>query len=286
MAKLKTEDSEYYWCAVEIGNNLIVDESKYLYLSVTAGTPGLRVDQQEVTGVEGGCVSVQCHYNESSSMKKWCRAEGSCVEVNSNKSERAEIKDNRSENVFIVTMRELNREDTGWYWCAAGELQIPVHINVTQKTTTPTVTTPPCTSPPVGSAVTPATSTEPSSHKRTAATGYLSSSPPTATNDNNFSELTVVLMTSGALLLLLVAVAVVTWKLWKKHGESARANAGAREGGTSELTTVHPEEEVTYSTVFTNARSSSRRMNSPQSQPSENPAGEVMYCSVILQNPQ
>ncbi|XP_064189994.1 polymeric immunoglobulin receptor-like isoform X2 [Anguilla rostrata] len=142
MAKLKTEDSEYYWCAVEIGNNLIVDESKYLYLSVTAGTPGLRVDQQEVTGVEGGCVSVQCHYNESSSMKKWCRAEGSCVEVNSNKSERAEIKDNRSENVFIVTMRELNREDTGWYWCAAGELQIPVHINVTQKTTTPTVTTP------------------------------------------------------------------------------------------------------------------------------------------------
>ncbi|KAG5849828.1 hypothetical protein ANANG_G00075840 [Anguilla anguilla] len=92
-------------------------------------------------------------------------------------------------------------------------------------------------------------------------------------------------MTSGALLLLVVAVAVVTWKLWKKHGESAQANARAR-GGTNELTTVHPEQEVTYSTVFTKTRSSSRRMNSPQSQPSENPAGEVMYCSVILQNPQ
>ncbi|XP_035269071.1 polymeric immunoglobulin receptor-like [Anguilla anguilla] len=201
MAKLKTEDSGYYWCAVEIRNNLTPDKRKYLYLSVTAGTPGLWVDQQEVTGVEGGCVSVQCHYNESSSMKKWCRAEGSCVEVNSNKSERAEIKDDLFKNVFNVTMRELNREDAGWYWCAAGELQIPVHINVTEETTTPTVTR-------------------------------------------------LVLMTSEALLLLVVAVAVVIWRLWKKHGESAQANARAREGGTNELTTVHPEEEVTYSTVL------------------------------------
>ncbi|XP_035269149.1 polymeric immunoglobulin receptor-like [Anguilla anguilla] len=141
MAKLKTENSGYYWCAVKIGGHLTVDEGKYLYLSVTAGTPGLWVDQQEVTGVEGGRVSVQCHYNDPSSTKKWCRAEGSCVEVNSAKSGRSEIKDDRSENVFIVTMRELNREDTGWYWCAAGELQIPVHITVTQKPTTTTVTT-------------------------------------------------------------------------------------------------------------------------------------------------
>ncbi|KAG5849895.1 hypothetical protein ANANG_G00076540, partial [Anguilla anguilla] len=134
MTKLKTEDSGYYWCCVDIKG--VGDDGTYLYLDVTAGTPGLWVDQQEMTGVEGSHASVQCHYNEPSSMKKWCRAEGACVEVNSGRSD---IKDNRSKKVFIVTMRELNREDAGWYWCAAGELQIPVHITVTQKTTTTTV---------------------------------------------------------------------------------------------------------------------------------------------------
>ncbi|KAJ8339666.1 hypothetical protein SKAU_G00342990 [Synaphobranchus kaupii] len=141
MKKLKTGDSGYYWCAVEIKDKWTEDESSYLYLWITAGTPGLWVDQQEVTGVEGGHVSVQCHYNELYDRKSWCRAGGSCVEVSSGKSGRSEIKDVSSKKVFNVTMRELNREDTGWYWCAAGELQIPVHITVTQKTTTTTVTT-------------------------------------------------------------------------------------------------------------------------------------------------
>ncbi|XP_061086573.1 polymeric immunoglobulin receptor-like [Conger conger] len=139
MRKLQLKDSGYYWCAVEIQG--AQDKGAYLYLSVTAGTPGLWVEQQEVAGVEGGHVSVPCHYNEPRSMKKWCRIEGSCVEVNSGKSGRSEMKDDRSKKVFTVTVRELNTEDTGWYWCAAGKLQIPVHLTVTQKTTTATVTT-------------------------------------------------------------------------------------------------------------------------------------------------
>ncbi|XP_061095029.1 polymeric immunoglobulin receptor-like [Conger conger] len=139
MRKLKMKDSGYYWCAVEIQH--APDKGAYLHLSVTAGIPGLWVEQQEVAGVEGGHVSVPCHYNEPSSMKKWCRIEGSCVEVNSGKSGRSEMKDDRSKKVFTVTMRELNMEDTGWYRCAAGELQIPVHLTVTQKTTMTTVTT-------------------------------------------------------------------------------------------------------------------------------------------------
>ncbi|XP_061095025.1 polymeric immunoglobulin receptor-like [Conger conger] len=139
MRKLQMMDSGYYWCAVEIQRG--GDKRAYLHLSVTADTPGLWVEQQEVAGVEGGHVSVPCHYNEPSSMKKWCRIEGSCVEVNSGESGRSEMKDDRSKKVFTVTVRELNMEDTGWYWCAAGELQIPVHLTVTQKTTTTTVTT-------------------------------------------------------------------------------------------------------------------------------------------------
>ncbi|XP_061086571.1 polymeric immunoglobulin receptor-like [Conger conger] len=139
MRKLQMMDSGSYWCAVEIQR--AGDKGAYLYLSVTAGTPGLWVKQQEVAGVEGGHVSVLCHYNEPRRMKMWCRIGGSCVPVNSGKSGRSELKDDRSKKVFTVTVRELNMEDTGWYWCAAGKLQIPVHLTVTQKTTTATVTT-------------------------------------------------------------------------------------------------------------------------------------------------
>ncbi|KAJ8339669.1 hypothetical protein SKAU_G00343020 [Synaphobranchus kaupii] len=147
MKKLKMDDSGYYWCAVKKKDYLNVDEGSRLYLSVTAGTPGLWIDQQEVTGVEGGHVSVQCYYNELYDSKSWCRAGGSCVEVSSGKSGRSEIKDVSSKKVFNVTMRELNREDTG---CP--------------------------------------------------------------------SDIKIVLMALG-ILLLAVAVAMVTWRLWKRHGQ-------------------------------------------------------------------
>ncbi|KAJ8339679.1 hypothetical protein SKAU_G00343120 [Synaphobranchus kaupii] len=85
----------------------------FVEFATEKGTPGLWVDQQEVTGVEGGDVSVQCHYNEPYDRKSWCRAGGSCVEVSSGKSGRTDIKDVSSKKVYIVTMRELNRKDTG-----------------------------------------------------------------------------------------------------------------------------------------------------------------------------
>ncbi|KAJ8279923.1 hypothetical protein COCON_G00069890 [Conger conger] len=225
----KMKDSGYYWCAVEIQH--APDKGAYLHLSVTADTPGLWVEQQEVAGVEGGHVSVPCHYNEPSSMKKWCRIEGSCVEMNSGKSikyGRSEMKDDRSKKVFTVTVRELNMEDTGWYWCAAGELQIPVHLTTTNK------------------------------------------SP---------SDLTIILMALG-MLLLVAAVATVTWKLRKRH-KGVQPHTGAREDRSNELTTAVSEDEVTYSTVFTNTQSSSHRISPHQSQTSENHADEVLYSSVI-----
>ncbi|XP_061086572.1 uncharacterized protein LOC133121425 [Conger conger] len=166
MRKLQMKDSGHYWCAVEIQGAR--DKKAYLYLSVTAGPPGLWVEQQEVAGVEGGHVSVPCHYNEPRSMKMWCRIGGSCVEVNPGKSGRSEIKDDRSKKVFTVTVRELNMEDTGWYWCIAGELQIPVHLTVTQKTTTATVTT-------------SATSSKPSTSNHSTVSTPLSPVPATTT---------------------------------------------------------------------------------------------------------
>lgn len=35
-----------------------------------------------------------------------------------------------------VTMSGLKMEDSGWYWCVEGALQMPVHLSVRERPTT------------------------------------------------------------------------------------------------------------------------------------------------------
>ncbi|XP_072567698.1 polymeric immunoglobulin receptor-like [Paramormyrops kingsleyae] len=134
---LKSEDSGYYWCGVEISGGSAVGTP--VYLSVTEGSPELSVDKQEMTGVEGDSVSVQCHSEYYYSLS-WCRMGGSCITRSSGLDGRPVlIRVDRVKKVFIVTMRGLERKDTGWYWCDDnGYQQIPVHITVSQRTATKT----------------------------------------------------------------------------------------------------------------------------------------------------
>ncbi|KAJ8276885.1 hypothetical protein GJAV_G00068990 [Gymnothorax javanicus] len=238
MTNLKS--SGHYWCAVQIGGLLQADERSYLRLTVTEDTPGLWVEQQEVVGVEGGSVSVLCHYDESRSTREWCRAKGPCVNATSGKSGRSEITDERTKTVFNVTVRDLTSEDTGWYWCTAEELQIPVHISVMLKTTTTMVTASQSSasitvlSPPTAPATTnkpstltkPAMATEPSTPtKPETATGTLNSkqfmTPPSFPAIINYNksplDLRTLIPTVLGTLLLVLAVATVTWTLWKIH---------------------------------------------------------------------
>ncbi|XP_048866329.1 polymeric immunoglobulin receptor-like [Brienomyrus brachyistius] len=139
MNNLQTGDSNYYWCGVEISRGSAV--GTWMQLSVTAGSPGLSVDKQEVTGVEGDSVTVQCRYTDSYSQKRWCKVRRSCVSRSWGLDGRPVlITDDRENNVFSVTMRGLERKDTGWYWCDTGNVQIPVHITVSLRTTTTTST--------------------------------------------------------------------------------------------------------------------------------------------------
>uniref|UniRef100_A0A3B4FVK0 Ig-like domain-containing protein n=1 Tax=Pundamilia nyererei TaxID=303518 RepID=A0A3B4FVK0_9CICH len=39
----------------------------------------------------------------------------------------------RDPDVSTVTMTGLRSEDSGWYWCSEGDIQIPVYLNVTEK---------------------------------------------------------------------------------------------------------------------------------------------------------
>uniref|UniRef100_A0A3B5KGZ4 Immunoglobulin domain-containing protein n=1 Tax=Takifugu rubripes TaxID=31033 RepID=A0A3B5KGZ4_TAKRU len=38
--------------------------------------------------------------------------------------------------IFTVTMSGLKMEDSGWYWCSRGDLQMPVQIIVREKPST------------------------------------------------------------------------------------------------------------------------------------------------------
>ena len=42
----------------------------------------------------------------------------------------------RNPGVFTVTLSGLRTEGSGWYWCVKGDLQMPVHITVTEKPAT------------------------------------------------------------------------------------------------------------------------------------------------------
>uniref|UniRef100_A0A4W5K1I9 Ig-like domain-containing protein n=1 Tax=Hucho hucho TaxID=62062 RepID=A0A4W5K1I9_9TELE len=112
-----------------------------------SGTPELYVDQQEVTGVEGGSVIVKCYYRNTGN-RKWCKIRDSvqCVWENSGTTEGKSVTLQQSTdatrgNVLTVTMSGLKMDSTGWYRCGVGDLMMPVHITVRQQTTTQSTST-------------------------------------------------------------------------------------------------------------------------------------------------
>eukprot|EP00063_Salmo_salar_P024605 XP_013999440.1 PREDICTED: uncharacterized protein LOC106571187 [Salmo salar] len=147
MTDLEPEDSGRYYCAVEVNGGQDV-WTEWFHLSVTPGTPELYVDQQEVTGVEGGSVIVNCYYIGTGNSKWWCRIVGirSCVWGNYGTIDGTSVNiqqstDTTRGNVLKVTMSGLKMENTGWYRCGVGDLMMPVHITVRQLTTTQSTTT-------------------------------------------------------------------------------------------------------------------------------------------------
>ncbi|KAM9488544.1 polymeric immunoglobulin receptor-like isoform 2-T2 [Clarias gariepinus] len=120
-----TSDSGLYWCSIEIHG---FDKKKEFKLNVSKATPELYVDHQMVTGYEGGHIVISCHH---STMKpqKWCKIDGACVNTNGSINGTV-VQLSSMDRGFRVTMSELTMASTGWYWCSAGDEQMPVHITV------------------------------------------------------------------------------------------------------------------------------------------------------------
>ncbi|XP_072567827.1 polymeric immunoglobulin receptor-like [Paramormyrops kingsleyae] len=252
-------DSGYYPCGVEIFGD--VDVGDRVYLSVTDGSPRLSVDKQEVMGVEGDSISVQCRYGNSDSLKLWCKIGGFCASERSVSLDGRPvlIRDDTVNKIVSVTMRGLKRKDTGWYWCDAGGWQIPVHITVK-----------------------PITITE-------------------WNNDKLSSLVQLALYVGLGLLVLLLIIIIITWKVWDKHKKKTTTsqNQGNTEltlnpdpeyaaidnikrdppGQASE----EPGADVTYSSiVLSDPEQVSSRCSSHR--PAVTPASDVVYSSVALKH--
>ncbi|XP_045071870.1 polymeric immunoglobulin receptor-like [Coregonus clupeaformis] len=269
MTDLGSEDSGHYWCAVVI-NGLQHVGTNWFHLSVTPGTPELYVDQQEVTGVEGGSVIVNCYYGDIGHMK-WCRIGGSvsCVWWNSGTIDGTSVTlqqttDATRRNILTVTMSGLKMENTGWYSCEVGYFIMPVHITVRRQTTTQSTTT---------MTTTQAPTTEQSSFSPTAEpvqTDNTVQGPERGKEKDTMSSIDLkVLLIPLGMLVLVIAGVLVTWKMWRKHKDNK-----AMDQTTNTSLDPFPAngDDVTYSTVVPKRRNQLNvQTKQPKLQPLNNP---------------
>ncbi|KAL1281008.1 hypothetical protein QQF64_015608 [Cirrhinus molitorella] len=132
--KLMSSDSGFYWCALEIGTDREPDDKKYLFVTVKKA-PDVSVVSSSVSGHEGGDISVQCLYSSGykGKPKQWCRfKDKGCYNVgrtDTSQNPSVQIIDDGRRS-FTVLMTGLRLTDSGWYFCSAGDLQVPVQLHV------------------------------------------------------------------------------------------------------------------------------------------------------------
>ncbi|XDV46772.1 hypothetical protein PO909_016609 [Leuciscus waleckii] len=122
-------DTGSYWCAISSSGS---DPHAHLYLEVIKGKARLQVSSQNVSGYEGGSVSVVCH-----GASQWCQIGGSCVGRDKESSNQTHVSGDGE--ALNVSLSELKIEDSGWYYCSDGKYQMPVHISVSPYTRRVTV---------------------------------------------------------------------------------------------------------------------------------------------------
>ncbi|XP_070772599.1 CMRF35-like molecule 1 [Enoplosus armatus] len=257
----------HYWCAVELKNQ--GDVKHRFQLSVATGVPSLYVEQQEITAFEGGSVTVMCHHKYTK-VTNWCRLGSTCVTGQTGSIEGTTVTINASvPNVFNVTMSELRTESSGWYWCATGDLQMPVHITVNESTSTTTTTMSPGTSRTLPTATQHSslfTSTEPHTAQPTNST-LNGAGGESLQDEHSSAKMTILITTLTVLHLLVVVAAFFGWRMIRRNKtkpEGPDITAGSQTGSNPDVlyaTIVHdqhvaaqkkshvPEESVTYSTI-------------------------------------
>ncbi|XP_039531994.1 polymeric immunoglobulin receptor-like isoform X2 [Pimephales promelas] len=138
MRNLQNKHNGDYSCVVETDGKLTVTYELYLMVQ---SAPDVSVMNSSVSGREGDNVSVQCFYTSGyqDKPKQWCRyKDQSCYTVgrtDTSQNSSVQISDD-GRSSFTVLMTGLRLNDSGWYFCSAGNLQVSVHLTVTAVVTT------------------------------------------------------------------------------------------------------------------------------------------------------
>ncbi|XP_037387026.1 polymeric immunoglobulin receptor-like [Pygocentrus nattereri] len=284
---LQDSDSGYYWCAVEISDGS--DDGDYVYLTVSSD-PAVSVINSRVSGQEGGSVSVQCLYRAEYKNKhiKWCRFKDKrCFlwgRTDTSQNSVVLVSDDRKESVS-VEMRGLQKSDAGWYWFSAGDVEVPVHLTVTERPSTTTAVTP--VSATEKTSINETTSVSETMTKNTeTTTAELTTAPPAVTasekeNDTSKSgkiqyKLIWILLAVGLGLLLILTI-IITCMLAKKCNGNQTESRG-RVSNTAVHTSssaLDHESVVIYSSVTT----TTKKKTLSQAVRDD----EVIYSSVVLE---
>uniref|UniRef100_A0A8C7K779 Ig-like domain-containing protein n=1 Tax=Oncorhynchus kisutch TaxID=8019 RepID=A0A8C7K779_ONCKI len=77
----------------------------------------------------GGSITIPCSYDQYyiNHVKYWCKG------THWTHLTLTRTSDANNRTVFTVTMSGLKMENTDWYWCRVGELEMPVHITVSTQ---------------------------------------------------------------------------------------------------------------------------------------------------------
>lgn len=116
--------------------------SLFIVSSVLPGTSSLSL-QRNITGWVGDSISVPCHYDLKyrHHVKYWCtgRLWSNCTVLKRtdgslNDEDKILINDDKTQGVFTVTVRRLEKGDEDQYWCAIEtmfyDINIPVYLKV------------------------------------------------------------------------------------------------------------------------------------------------------------
>uniref|UniRef100_A0A4W5NK29 Ig-like domain-containing protein n=1 Tax=Hucho hucho TaxID=62062 RepID=A0A4W5NK29_9TELE len=141
-----TDDPSQHVLTVTMHNLQTQDTGEYVCITTVPGSipgrcfPDVSVRSNMVSGKEGYSATAECLYSDimDDSEKMWCRNGtpagnwSSCLTAEGERAsqERMDLIINTWSRTFTVTMRNLEMNDTDWYWCIAGDKQIPVYISV------------------------------------------------------------------------------------------------------------------------------------------------------------
>ena len=96
------------------------------------------MDQQEITGFDGDSIEISFH-SKTQGKPGWCKL-GHCEEKQEGYIEGSQVSISTSkQDVFVVTMRDLHMESSGWYIFFQKKVNMPIHLTVAvrPKTTNP-----------------------------------------------------------------------------------------------------------------------------------------------------